>query len=114
MADIEKMVENLSQEQKKALVKKIKNKSINYVRNIDEYIPLASAQRRLWLTDQINPEAGNQNTAGVMIVSGAFDVDRMKDSIVRVQRRHEILRTAIFVSPEGVVQKVLDRTSLDY
>ena len=24
------------------------------------------------------------------------------------------MRTAIFVSPEGVVQKVLDRTSLDY
>ena len=66
-------------------------------------VPLSSVQERLWLMERLDSEAGGQNIAGVVSVSGEFDAQRMQRAMQAVQKKHEILRTAIR-SREGVWQ----------
>ena len=77
-------------------------------------VPLSSVQERLWLMERLDSEAGGQNIAGVVSVSGEFDAQRMQQAMQAVQKKHEILRTAIRSTQGEPEQVVLPDPVTDY
>ena len=77
-------------------------------------VPLSSVQERLWLMERLDSEAGGQNIAGVVSVSGEFDAQRMQRAMQAVQKKHEILRTAIRSTQGEPEQVVLPDPVTDY
>ncbi|WP_379148757.1 amino acid adenylation domain-containing protein [Paenibacillus sp. sgz500992] len=56
--------------------------------------PLSSAQRRLYVLHEVEPESTRYNMPGVMELTGQVDADRLEEAICSVIARHESLRTS--------------------
>uniref|UniRef100_UPI00123AFC6B non-ribosomal peptide synthetase n=1 Tax=Paenibacillus tepidiphilus TaxID=2608683 RepID=UPI00123AFC6B len=56
--------------------------------------PLSSAQRRLYVLHEVEPESTRYNMPGVVELTGQLDGDRLKQAIRSVISRHESLRTS--------------------
>ncbi|WP_438498709.1 condensation domain-containing protein, partial [Paenibacillus sp. IHBB 3054] len=56
--------------------------------------PLSSAQRRLYVLHEVEPESTRYNMPGVMELTGQVDADRLEEAIRSVIARHESLRTS--------------------
>lgn len=61
---------------------------------------LSSAQKRLWMIDQIEKGSVAYNIPNVVELDGAYDVKRFEEAINAVVTRHEILRT-VFVKDQS-------------
>ncbi len=71
-----------------------------------EYYPVSSAQRRIYVLNQLEQAGLGYNLPRVLMVNGKMDRQRLEDSLKTLIRRHETLRTS-FHSIEGeIVQKV--------
>ncbi len=57
--------------------------------------PLSSAQRRLWLAQQIAPDTRAYLLPSEVLLSGPLDLDLLNATFAELSRRHEVLRTAI-------------------
>ncbi|HEX6188588.1 MAG TPA: amino acid adenylation domain-containing protein [Pyrinomonadaceae bacterium] len=73
----------------------------------DKPLPLSSAQSRLWFLDQFEPGNYAYNLAHAMEISGALDVDALRQSFDALVERHEILRTR-FVDIDGTPYQQID------
>ncbi|MCL2536419.1 MAG: amino acid adenylation domain-containing protein, partial [Nocardiaceae bacterium] len=71
----------------------------------DEPVPLAPAQRRLWLLDRSDRSAGD-NVAFAVDLHGELDADACLDALRDVAERHEVLRTVLVEDAGGPVQVV--------
>jgi natural product biosynthesis luciferase-like monooxygenase protein/amino acid adenylation domain-containing protein len=68
-------------------------------------IPLTDAQRQLWITAQIGPDASRAYNESVTFrLRGPFDPDAMRGSLLRLVERHDILRATF--SPDGQYQRI--------
>jgi amino acid adenylation domain-containing protein/FkbH-like protein len=56
-------------------------------------LPLSFAQQRLWLLNRIDPGSHAYNTPSAIQLSAVLNVAALRNSLVEVIRRHEILRT---------------------
>ncbi|XRQ14395.1 amino acid adenylation domain-containing protein [Actinomadura welshii] len=68
--------------------------------------PLSSAQRRLWMVEQLTPSAA-YNFPLVMRLRGAFDITAFDAALADVMDRHEALRTLIGEREGRPFQRVL-------
>jgi amino acid adenylation domain-containing protein len=68
--------------------------------------PLSSAQRRLWLLQQIEPTSAAYHLAGAVELRGALSVDAMARALATVVARHETLRTC-FVERDGMPVQIV-------
>ncbi|WP_456439958.1 amino acid adenylation domain-containing protein [Caldithrix abyssi] len=59
----------------------------------DKDLPLSFAQQRLWFLDRLSEGTANYNIPSAVRLKGHLNVDRLKQSIEEIVRRHEILRT---------------------
>ncbi|MCW5608776.1 MAG: hypothetical protein KIT26_12110, partial [Nitrosomonas sp.] len=89
-----------------AEAKKEKNAGIPKCEPMDAY-PLSFAQERLWFLSQLEPDDPFYNEAGAVEFDGAVNQDALNWSINQIVRRHEVLRTAIVVTPEGQPRQVV-------
>ena len=71
-------------------------------------LPLSSAQRQLWLVDQLEPGTGQYNIALALRLSGALSVRALAEALGEVVRRHEILRTTYHQRDGQAWQRVQD------
>ncbi|WP_411810134.1 bacitracin non-ribosomal peptide synthetase BacC [Bacillus paralicheniformis] len=71
-----------------------------------EYYALSSAQRRLYILNQIEPGGLSYNMPFAMKIAGDFDVDRFEDAFRQLIERHEALRTAFVMVDGEPVQKI--------
>ncbi|MEO2215442.1 non-ribosomal peptide synthase/polyketide synthase [Paenibacillus amylolyticus] len=62
--------------------------------NPDEDYPLSSAQRRLYVLHEMEPESTRYNMPGVIELVGKVDAGRLEQAIHSVIARHESLRTS--------------------
>lgn len=69
-------------------------------------IPLSFAQERLWLLEQLTPGAASYNIPMVLKIHGKLDPQRLRACFVYLAKRHEILRTAILLVDDQLVQHV--------
>jgi amino acid adenylation domain-containing protein/non-ribosomal peptide synthase protein (TIGR01720 family) len=61
-------------------------------------LPLTYAQRSLWLLHQLEPDRTAYNIHGAVRLSGRLSVEALLNSLSEIVRRHEALRTNIFVA----------------
>jgi amino acid adenylation domain-containing protein len=73
--------------------------------------PLSSAQLRLWLMNELDPESTAYNMGELYRLRGRLDVDALTTAIERLVARHETLRTTFPVAAGGPVQVVAERWS---
>ncbi|OLP65658.1 Surfactin synthase subunit 2 [Bacillus pumilus] len=80
-----------------------------------DFYPVSSAQKRMYVMQQLHPEAVTYHMPAVLMMEGDLDLKRLEGALQALIERHESLRTA-FVEIDGVpVQKVYRRVpfSLD-
>ncbi|MFD0696559.1 amino acid adenylation domain-containing protein [Paenibacillus sp. GCM10027628] len=71
----------------------------------DNY-PLSSAQKRMFILGQFEGSGTAYNMPGVMFIEGELNLDRFKQSFIRLVERHESLRTSFTVVDGEPVQIV--------
>lgn len=71
-----------------------------------EYYPASSAQKRLFVIDQLETDSMTYNMPLIMIIEEALDVERLEDALNTLIQRHEALRTSFALINGEVVQKV--------
>jgi len=62
-----------------------------------KYYPLSSAQKRLYHLNQLNPDSVGWNRAAGILMEGDIDGKRLAESLQRVIREHECLRTSFYM-----------------
>lgn len=74
-----------------------------------DFYPVSSAQKRMYVLQQLHPEAVTYHMPAVLMMEGSLDVKLLEEALQALIERHESLRTA-FVEIDGVpVQKVYRR-----
>ena len=78
-------------------------------------IPLAPAQRRLWIANQLDPDSPAYNMPFAVRLDGPLDTGALTDALRDVLERHEPLRTVFPADAHGPTQRVLpvDEIQLD-
>ncbi|WP_432401628.1 non-ribosomal peptide synthase/polyketide synthase [Wukongibacter sp. M2B1] len=71
-----------------------------------EYYPMSSAQKRLYILNQLEGADITYNMAGAVIVEGSIDVIRLEEAFQKLIERHESLRTSFEMIDGQSVQKV--------
>ncbi|HEY8647511.1 MAG TPA: amino acid adenylation domain-containing protein [Gaiellaceae bacterium] len=79
-----------------------------------EAVPLSLAQQRLWFLDQLVPDSPLYNAALVLRLQGELDVGALRRSVDAMVARHEALRTTFYEIDGIPMQRVTDRTSVDF
>jgi alpha-ketoglutarate-dependent taurine dioxygenase len=59
----------------------------------DGELSLSFAQQRLWVVDQMSPDAGAYNVVGAVRLGGDLSVVALEQAMGEIVRRHEVLRT---------------------
>ncbi len=71
-----------------------------------EFYPVSSAQKRMFVLNQLNPESTNYNLPAAIFVKGDLNLDKFTIACQRLIQRHEAFRTS-FEFIDGIpVQKV--------
>jgi amino acid adenylation domain-containing protein len=73
---------------------------------VQEYYPLSSAQKRMFVLNQLEPKSTAYNLIQVLKLVGPVDRERIHAVIQQLMNRHEILRTSFELVDGNMVQKV--------
>jgi len=71
-----------------------------------EYYALSSAQKRLYIIQQIKPEDTTYNIPTVVLLEGDIKKEKIGKIFRKLIERHESLRTSFFVIEGALVQKI--------
>ena len=107
MSDLTTRIANLSPDERKLLLDRLKKKSgdgpqerISCQKRESNTFPLSFAQERLWYLDQFEPNNPVYNLSAAFRIAGRLNVDTLKQSLNEIINRHEALRTT-FSSLDG-------------
>ena len=84
------------------------------VAEAQEYYPMSSSQKRMFLINQYDEKEIAYNMTGSIEFDGEFDVERMKAAIIKLTERHEILRTGFQMIDGEPVQVVQQDAVIDF
>lgn len=89
----------------------IKNAKISKYKSIKpaderEYYPVSASQKRMYILNQIEDESTNYNISGVLLIEGNLDKKRLEETILRIIKRHESLRTSFETIDGEIIQRV--------
>jgi amino acid adenylation domain-containing protein len=73
-----------------------------------EYYPLSSAQKRLYVLQQMEPGSTGYNIPQAAVLEGKLDREKSASVFKRLLARHEVLRTSFHMVEDEPVQKVHD------
>ncbi|NIM16119.1 MAG: amino acid adenylation domain-containing protein [Candidatus Aminicenantes bacterium] len=78
-----------------------------------EYYPVSSAQKRLYVLQQIKPDSTDYNMPLYALIHGDLNIDRLQEALHQLSQRHEILRTSIRMIDNQPVQLIQPHCTLD-
>ncbi|MCP5053344.1 MAG: amino acid adenylation domain-containing protein, partial [bacterium] len=78
-----------------------------------EYYPLSSAQRRLYVLQQMDETSTAYNMPSTWFPEGAVDKHRLENTFKKLVRRHESLRTSFLSIDSQPVQRVHDKVEFE-
>ena len=58
-----------------------------------DHIPVSFAQQRMWFMNQFDPDAPTYNIQAGAKLTGDLDTDALRQAVLDVVERHEVLRT---------------------
>nr|AXN93575.1 PuwA [Cylindrospermum moravicum CCALA 993]AXN93584.1 PuwA [Cylindrospermum alatosporum CCALA 994] len=70
------------------------------------HLPMSWAQQRLWFLSQLEGASATYNMPNAVEITGDLQVDALKQALVEIVRRHEILRTSFHLVEGGPVQVI--------
>ncbi len=73
-----------------------------------EYYPVSSAQKRLFILNQLNNESMSYNVPFITKIEGQLDRERFENAIKALVKRHETLRTSFVLIDGEPMQKIHD------
>lgn len=73
-----------------------------------EYYPLSSAQKRMYILNQLEADSTAYNIVGTVMLEGKLDTARFEDAFKKLIARHEILRTSFEIVDDEPVQKICE------
>ena len=79
-----------------------------------KYYEMSSAQKRIFLLGQINPEAVTYNMPRYLKLTGAVRVEKIESALQELVNRHEILRTAFMMIDGEPMQWIWERVDVDF
>ncbi|MCA9157919.1 MAG: amino acid adenylation domain-containing protein, partial [Planctomycetales bacterium] len=68
--------------------------------------PVSPAQQRIWVLQQLAPDLPHYHLAILIRVNGFLDRELLNNALQRITHRHDVLRTSIRSTAEGLVQLV--------
>jgi len=71
-----------------------------------ECYEMSSAQKRLYMLNQLDTNSTNYNMPGVLELEGDLDATRLREAFNKLIKRHEALRTSFYSVEDGLVQKI--------
>ncbi|UCH93753.1 MAG: amino acid adenylation domain-containing protein [Candidatus Aminicenantes bacterium] len=71
-----------------------------------DYYPLSPAQKRLYISQQMNIESISYNMPEVVILEGILHREKLEKTFSQLIKRHEILRTSFEMVNDNPVQKI--------
>lgn len=74
--------------------------------------PLSFAQQRLWFLNQLEPESAAYHLPIAIELEGSLDMPALGESIQRIGRRHEVLRTRIAIIEGNLGQVIEDEVQI--
>jgi acyl carrier protein len=78
-----------------------------------EYYKLSSAQKRLYIIQQMAKKSTGYNISWVLEMEGTFEKDRLEETFVKLIKRHENLRTSFRMVEEEPVQRIDERVKFE-
>ena len=73
-----------------------------------EFYPLSSAQKRMYILQQMEDQGTGYNIPAVLLLKGRVDKQKLEDTFRRLIRRHESLRTSFEMAAGEPVQRIHD------
>ncbi|MEM8717242.1 MAG: condensation domain-containing protein, partial [Cyanobacteria bacterium P01_G01_bin.4] len=78
-------------------------------------IPLSFNQQRLWFLDKLQPGSASYNTPIAIEITGDLNITTVRDSLMAIARRHEVLRTYFVESADGTpAQAIASETDIPF
>ena len=71
-----------------------------------EYYAVSSAQKRMYVLQQLDPYVMSYNIPMVMTVDGVIEKEKFEAAIFKLIERHEVLRTSFATIEDQVVQRI--------
>ena len=79
----------------------------------DGLLPLSFAQQRIWFLDELEPENPFYNVALAKRIRGPVDTDRLRQSLLLLIRRHEVLRATCVNTDSGPRLRITPADAID-
>lgn len=105
------LISTLTKEINRLINKKTVVNTAKEITTYKEFIPLSSAQKRLYYLYKSNPSSLAYNISIALSISGELDKEKVENTLKTIIQRHPSLRT-IFVENNGIpTQKILETIS---
>lgn len=78
-----------------------------------DYYEISSAQRRMYVLQQMEPDTISYNMPGVLVMEGELEVEQLKSAMAEIVKRHEALRTSFKWEGIEVVQVVYEEVDFE-
>ncbi|WP_439846177.1 surfactin non-ribosomal peptide synthetase SrfAB [Bacillus spizizenii] len=75
--------------------------------------PLSSAQKRMYVLNQLDRQTISYNMPSVLLMEGELDISRLRDSLNQLVNRHESLRTSFMEANGEPVQRIIEKAAID-
>ncbi|MBL1224602.1 non-ribosomal peptide synthetase [Enterococcus sp. BWR-S5] len=79
-----------------------------------DYYPMSSAQRRIYVMNELNDLGVAYNLPAAIRFEGALDILKMKTTFEKIVQRHEILRTSFHTIEGEAVQKIHEQADVTF
>ncbi|MFK7002139.1 amino acid adenylation domain-containing protein, partial [Flavobacterium oreochromis] len=79
----------------------------------NEFYPLSSTQKRMWLLHQMNPDNVAYHIPMVFEIEGSFSLDKLQKALQFLLKRHESLRTKFSIDSQGNPVQVIQHYTDD-
>jgi hypothetical protein len=79
-----------------------------------EYYPLSSAQKRIYIVQQLDPESTGYNMPLTVVWPGDPEKKRLEESFKKLIQRHEMLRTSFEIPKDDPMQRVHETDEVEF
>ncbi|MGE5632635.1 MAG: amino acid adenylation domain-containing protein [Caulobacteraceae bacterium] len=78
-----------------------------------DYYPTSSAQKRIYIIDQLEDNKTSYTMPDAVLVEGNLDRDKLAESFRELVRRHEVFRTSFEIIDGEIVQRTHENVDFD-